>query len=69
MINNLLDLSRIESHEFVVVRRLIDVRGLIDELIDGAQPMADRKRISLRVQGLDGFISAIFVCIYEMLPF
>jgi len=54
MINNLLDLSRIESHEFVVVRRLIDVRELIDELIAGAQPMADRKRISLRVQGLDG---------------
>ena len=53
MINNLLDLSRIESHEFVVVRRLLDVRALIDDLVAGAQPMADRKRIDLRVQGLD----------------
>ena len=54
MINNLLDLSRIESHEFVVVRRLLDLKALVDELILGAQPMADRKSIQLAARGLDG---------------
>ncbi|MFP6638861.1 MAG: response regulator, partial [Myxococcota bacterium] len=53
MINNLLDLTKLESHQFKLLRRKTQLFGLVTELVAGAQPLADRKQVSLCMQGLD----------------
>ncbi|MCG8592464.1 MAG: ATP-binding protein [Proteobacteria bacterium] len=47
LINNLLDLSKVESGEARVQRREMRVEQLLAEVVDGARPMAERKSIRL----------------------
>jgi len=47
MINNLLDLSKVESEQFEIHRRPIRLAPLVDELLTGAQALAERKGIAI----------------------
>jgi signal transduction histidine kinase len=47
LINNLLDLAKIEGKKFSIHRRPIHVCDLIDSFVASARPLADRKGISL----------------------
>ena len=51
LINNLLDLAKIESHELTIHRTAIDLAQLSAELVEGARPMAERKAIELALEG------------------
>ncbi len=53
MINNLLDLSKLESDQLEVVRRPTHVGRLISELVTAAQPLAERKGVTLEIAGFD----------------
>lgn len=53
MINNLLDLSKLESEQFKVVRRPTRVEKLVLDLVTGARPMAERKGVELEFRGED----------------
>jgi len=53
LIQDLVDLSRIESKALPLERRSVDVRALLEEAISDAQPLADAKRISLVADGVD----------------
>ena len=53
MINNLLDLTKIESHQFKIVRRPTQVADMIKRLVGESQPLADGKGLSLSVDGLE----------------
>lgn len=54
MINNLLDLSRVESDQFEVVRRPLQLEPIVEELVTGARAMAERKGIGLGFTGFEG---------------
>lgn len=47
LVNNLLDLSRIESGRTDLILQSFDLCGLVSELIGQLQPLADNKRIKL----------------------
>ena len=47
LVNNLLDLSRIESGRTDLILQSFDLRGLVSELTDQLKPLADAKRIEL----------------------
>lgn len=47
LINNLLDLAKLESDRFSISRREVDVGDVVSPIVQGAQPMAERKGISL----------------------
>jgi signal transduction histidine kinase len=47
LINNLLDLAKIEGKRMQVFRRPTRVQLLVDELLSGARPLAERKGIEL----------------------
>lgn len=49
LINNLLDLAKIESEQLRIVRRPIDIAEIVSDVVAGARPMAERKRIDLSV--------------------
>ncbi len=51
MINNLLDLSKVESRQFEIHRRPIRLEAVVNELVVGAQALAERKGIELRAAG------------------
>lgn len=53
MINNLLDLSKLESRQFEIVRRPTRIDRLINELVESAKPMAERKGVQLTSICLD----------------
>ena len=53
MINNLLDLTKIESHQFKIVRRPTQIADMVKRLVGESQPLADGKGIALSMQGLD----------------
>jgi signal transduction histidine kinase len=53
MINNLLDLSKVESNQFKIVRRPMQIEPLVQELVAGARALADRKGVRLIVEGFD----------------
>jgi len=53
MINNLLDLAKIESREFEIRRRPMELGRLVEEVVEGAAPLAERKRIRVRADGFD----------------
>jgi signal transduction histidine kinase len=53
LINNLLDLAKIESDQLSIRRSLIDPAELVGSVVEGARAMADRKKVELRVCGLD----------------
>jgi signal transduction histidine kinase len=47
LINNLLDYARIESGQMEVHRQPLEVARLVQEIVDSARPMAERKRVDL----------------------
>jgi signal transduction histidine kinase len=53
LINNLLDLAKIESEQLEVKRRPVRVGEIVDEIVSGAIPLAERKGVSLAMEGLD----------------
>lgn len=53
MINNLLDLTKLESNEFRVVRQPLHLEDLVSELVSGARPLAERKKVNLSMQGFE----------------
>ena len=55
LINNLLDLAKIESQQLSVRRVPVDLTQLVGEVVDGATPMADRKGLWLRQEGFGEF--------------
>lgn len=48
MINNILDLSKVEAGEMHVAEELVDIEQLSDDVIDMLQPQADAKNIYLK---------------------
>ncbi|HEY2779270.1 MAG TPA: CheR family methyltransferase [Steroidobacteraceae bacterium] len=50
LLDDLLDVSRITRGAFVLKRELVDIRGLIEEAVESAQPAIDAKRHTLLVQ-------------------
>ncbi len=54
LINNLLDLAKAEGEQLKVRRVQLDVGRLATDLVEGARPMAERKRIALVGESLDG---------------
>ena len=53
LINNLLDLAKIESDQLKVTRRLLEPARVIEEVVEGAQPMAERRGVALRTEALE----------------
>ncbi len=51
LINNLLDLAKIESQELSIQRTPVDLAQLAAELVEGARPTAQRKGIDLELEG------------------
>ena len=54
LINNLLDLAKIESRQLQIHRAPFDLGRLARDVVDGARGMAERKGIRLEVEGFDG---------------
>jgi len=54
LINNLLDLAKIEGRQMRVTRRAMQVGGLVEEIAAGARPLAERKGVRIETAGLDG---------------
>jgi signal transduction histidine kinase len=52
LINNLLDFAKVESQQLKVRRVRLDVGGLVNEIVDGARPLADQERVSLSTSNL-----------------
>ena len=53
LINNLLDLAKIEGRERRVVRRSLALGSFVEELMARARPLAERRDVELRALGLD----------------
>ena len=53
LINNLLDLAKLESAQFEVTRAPLSVAELLEEVVEGALPMAERKQIRLVCEARD----------------
>jgi signal transduction histidine kinase len=47
LINNLLDVAKLESHQFTLRRTPTDVRKLVEGVLRGARGLAERKRVEL----------------------
>ncbi len=52
LINNLLDLAKIEGGQLRIARRRVRVGDLIEELVAGARPLAERKGVAVQTRGL-----------------
>ncbi|MGH0032378.1 MAG: ATP-binding protein [Myxococcota bacterium] len=52
LINNLLDLAKIESEQLEVKRRPVRVGEVVEEIVSGAVPLAERKQVALTTEGL-----------------
>lgn len=53
LINNLLDLAKIEGNQLRVTRRPLELHALIDELVASSRPLAERKNVTLEFSGLE----------------
>lgn len=53
LINNLLDLAKLESHQFSIERRPVDLKELANDVVSGARPLAQRKGIALAIDGFE----------------
>jgi signal transduction histidine kinase len=53
LINNLLDLAKIESRQLEIERRPIRAGEVAEEIVSGARPLAERKGIRLALQGFE----------------
>ena len=60
LINNLLDLSKLENSQFKIVRSPVSLFDVLSELVEGTRPLAAQKEISLVSVGLDG-LQTVFV--------
>jgi signal transduction histidine kinase len=54
LINNLLDLAKIEGEQLAVQRRPAQVGAVVEEIITGARPLAERKGVVVETHGLGG---------------
>jgi signal transduction histidine kinase len=54
MINNLLDLAKVESQSFDVHRRPMDLVQLLQDVVDGAEGLARRKNLELVLEAPSG---------------
>jgi signal transduction histidine kinase len=52
LINNLLDLAKIEGGRLRIARRRVRLGELVEELVVGARPLAERKGVALETRGL-----------------
>lgn len=59
-INELLDLSKLESKEFVLHPEYIDVASLVRSVVLGFQPLAERLGVSLTVSTTPDEVSGLF---------
>ena len=57
LINDILDLSKIDAGRMEVMRSEFDLRALVQEVAGICQPLCDEKRLALRVEGLEGWTS------------
>ena len=53
LINNLLDLAKIEGKQLKIRRRPVRMAGLVEELVAGARPLAERKGVRLETRGIE----------------
>jgi signal transduction histidine kinase len=53
LINNLLDVSKIESQQLRLHRRPLQVARVLEDLVAGARPLAKHKRVQMTVCGLE----------------
>jgi signal transduction histidine kinase len=53
LINNLLDLAKIESQQLELHRRPVESARLVEDMVAGARPMAERKRVGLTCVGVE----------------
>jgi signal transduction histidine kinase len=53
LLNNFLDLTRLDAGKVRPVWRTVDVPGAIEHALSGVRPAADAKRVPLEVQGAD----------------
>ena len=54
LVNEILDLSKIDAGRMDIARTEFDLRGLIHEIAAMFQPQCDEKHLTLRIEGLDG---------------
>jgi signal transduction histidine kinase len=54
LINNLLDLAKIEGDQLTVQRRPAQVGAVVEEIVTGARPLAERKGVRVEMRGLGG---------------
>jgi signal transduction histidine kinase len=54
LINNLLDLAKIEGNQLQITRRPLELHALVDELVASARPLAERKNVTLEISALEG---------------
>ena len=60
LINNLLDLARVESGQLGIRRRQCAVGQLVKDVATGAEPMGERKGVAIETRGLDS-LPPVFV--------
>ena len=53
LINNLLELAKIEGGQLRIRRRPVRLRQLVEQLVEAARPLAERKGVALEARGLD----------------
>ena len=53
LLNSLMDLARLEAGEEVLQIQSIDAAGLLQDIVDSAQPLAQQRGLSLRANGLE----------------
>jgi signal transduction histidine kinase len=53
LINNLLDLAKVESQQLEVTRRAVELGRLVRDVVEGARPMAARKGLALEMEGFE----------------
>ncbi len=53
LINNLLDLAKIEGEQLRVERRPVRVGTIVEEIVAGARPLAERKGVAFEVRALE----------------
>jgi len=53
LINNLLDLAKLEGHQFAVTRSPLILRDLVEDVLLGVTPFADRKGVSVCIGGFE----------------
>ena len=47
LINNLLDLAKVEGQQFSLRRQRVNLAAIVGGIVDGARPLADRKQVAL----------------------